>query len=142
MAQHQIILTKYLSILSSANLLDEGRANYHCPLLPTPSSSLFSCIGFTSMSTQSLQPGLQLSGFIPGKRFFSKPIYRSSPPTPRPPIRTYVAGQPRGPATEPLKAWPFIFIFIAGSATYVLMVKSRVNTNESSKPRAPSVTPK
>lgn len=56
-------------------------------------------------------------------------------------IRTYVSGQQRQPSYQPLKIWPIILITLLGSASYVYMVKSRVNTDGPRKPRGPTITP-
>ena len=56
--------------------------------------------------------------------------------------RSYVSGQPRRPASQPLKIWPIILIFVTGSASYMYMVKSRVTQDATSKQRGPSITPK
>ena len=67
----------------------------------------------------------------------------SPPPPPKSAFRTYVSGAPRGPATHPLKVWPFVLILLAGTGSYMFMVKSRVSdTSDKKKARGPSITPR
>ena len=76
--------------------------------------------------------------------FYGQPIpLRSTHPSSSLSIsRSYVSGQPRQPASQPLKIWPIILIFLTGSASYMYMVKSRVTQDATSKQRGPSITPK
>ena len=45
------------------------------------------------------------------------------------------------PNQSPLKVWPFLAILVAGSGTYVLMVKSRANIPDFRKGKGPKLTP-
>jgi hypothetical protein len=56
-------------------------------------------------------------------------------------IRAYVSGQPRQPSYQRLKIWPIVLITVVGSASYVYMVKSRLNSDGPKKPRGPTITP-
>lgn len=53
--------------------------------------------------------------------------------------RTYALGKPSNPAAQPFKIWPFAAIFVAGTISYVLMVKSRAS-EAPPKPRSKNIT--
>jgi hypothetical protein len=45
--------------------------------------------------------------------------------------RTYSTGPNPRPRKSPIKIWPFIAITLAGSGAYILMVRSRAGTSQS-----------
>lgn len=72
-----------------------------------------------------------------------RPSSNNSLPPPKSAVRTYVSGTSRGPATHPLKVWPFVLILLTGTGSYMFMVKSRASeATEKKKPRGPSITPR
>lgn len=72
-----------------------------------------------------------------------RPSLTNNSPSPESAVRTYVSGAPRGPATHPLKVWPFVLILLAGTGSYMFMVKSRTSeTTDKKKARGPSITPR
>lgn len=78
-----------------------------------------------------------------GQQQSLRPSLTNNSPSPKSAVRTYVSGAPRGPATHPLKVWPFVLILLAGTGSYMFMVKSRTSeTTDKKKARGPSITPR
>lgn len=85
---------------------------------------------------------LQLRRQVQQQSLLRLSLTNSSPP-PKSAFRTYVSGAPRGPATHPLKVWPFVLILLAGTGSYMFMVRSRASeTTDKKKARGPSITPR
>lgn len=130
------VLIDYSVLYGGLRTLSHTFTHFH------PTSSSLDFIHLISMFPRALQVRTHLSNpIILKKPLASRSIYRSPQAKHSSTLRNYVSGQPRTPTTEPLKVWPFVFITLAGSASYMWMVKSRVETNGPAKPRGPSITP-